>query len=47
MPIKVKIKNDGEFISEKPVQIREIIRSDEVIAAVFNGKLIDLRSTID
>jgi threonyl-tRNA synthetase len=43
----VKIKNDGEFISEKPVQIREIIRSDEVIAAVFNGKLIDLRSTID
>jgi len=47
VPIKVKIKNDGEFISEKPVQIREIIRSDEVIAAVFNGKLIDLRSTID
>ncbi|WP_228369063.1 MULTISPECIES: threonine--tRNA ligase [Pseudothermotoga] len=34
-------------MSEKPVQIREIIRSDEVIAAVFNGKLIDLRSTID
>ncbi|HOJ87837.1 MAG TPA: threonine--tRNA ligase [Pseudothermotoga sp.] len=48
MPFKVRVKNDGEFVFNEPVRVSEISKDlpIQTIAALFNGQLVDLRSTI-
>ncbi|MFN4190233.1 MAG: threonine--tRNA ligase, partial [Pseudothermotoga sp.] len=48
MSFRVKVKDDGEFVFHQPVCVSELSKelSKGVVAALFNGQLIDLRSKI-